>query len=117
MRLMLGALALAAALSGAGGALGATRTPIHHVIVIIGDTRSFDSLFGTYLPPRGQTIGNLLSRGIVNPDGSPGPNAAAAAQFAVGPPLPPQYFISPPRKSAYSTLPAPQLNGAANVTT
>jgi phospholipase C len=31
---------------------------------------------------RGETISNLLSKGIVNEDGSPGPNFAKAQQFS-----------------------------------
>jgi phospholipase C len=58
----------------------ATATPIQHVIVIVGENRTFDHLFATYQPPTGQTVNNLLSEGIVNADGTPGPNYALAAQ-------------------------------------
>src|SRR5271155_959021 len=59
----------------------ATTSPIKHVIVIIGENRSFDHVFATYVPPKtGQTVFNLLSEGIVNADGTPGPNFAKAAQ-------------------------------------
>jgi phospholipase C len=58
---------------------GNTTTPIKHVIVIIGENRSFDHLFATYVPPKG-TVDNLLSKGIVNGDGTPGPNARLADQ-------------------------------------
>ena len=47
-----------------------TRTPIKHVIVIIGENRSFDHVFATYKPASGQTVWNLLSEGIVNADGT-----------------------------------------------
>ena len=40
-----------------------TQTPIKHVIVIIGENRSFDHVFATYVPKNGQTIRNLLSEG------------------------------------------------------
>ncbi|MDA3877135.1 MAG: hypothetical protein PF483_08600, partial [Halothiobacillus sp.] len=40
-----------------------TRTPIKHVIVIIGENHTFDNLFGAYQPHHGQTIDNLLSEG------------------------------------------------------
>lgn len=50
-----------------------TTTPIKHVIVIIGENRTFDHVFGAYRPPLGQTVSNLLSKGIINVDGSPGP--------------------------------------------
>ena len=58
----------------------ATATPIQHVIVIIGENRTFDHVFATYKPKQGESIDNLLSKGIVNEDGTPGPNFALAAQ-------------------------------------
>jgi phospholipase C len=58
----------------------ATATPIQHVIVIIGENRTFDHVFATYKPVAGETVNNLLSQGIVNADGTPGPNFSQAAQ-------------------------------------
>src|SRR5487761_1843050 len=49
------------------------RTPIRHVIVIIGENRTFDHIFGAYKPPQGQTVWNLRSEGIIKANGSPGP--------------------------------------------
>src|SRR5260370_14873818 len=49
-----------------------TATPIKHVIVIVGENRSFDHLFATYLPRPGETVNNLLSEGIINADGTAG---------------------------------------------
>lgn len=49
-----------------------TVTPIKHVIVIVGENRSFDHLFATYVPKPGETVNDLLSEGIINADGSPG---------------------------------------------
>ncbi len=46
----------------------ATTTPIQHVIVIVGENRSFDHVFATYIPKNGQTINNLLSEGIITLD-------------------------------------------------
>jgi phospholipase C len=43
--------------------LGHTVTPIKHVIVIIGENRSFDHVFATYVPKKGETVDNLLSEG------------------------------------------------------
>ena len=88
-----------------------TTTPIKHVIVVIAENSSFDHSFGTFRPRHGQTIHNLLSTGIVNEDGTPGPNAKKAAQFTVTPQ--PHYFISAPAisKTPYTTLPPPDLNG------
>jgi phospholipase C len=87
----------------------ATTTPIEHVIVIIGENRTFDHLFATYRPRSGGKVDNLLARGIVGEDGKPGPHFAQAAQFtAVGTG---KYFISAAQKTPYSTLPPPDLNG------
>ena len=63
---------------------GKTKTPIQHVIVIIGENRTFDHVFATYQPKAGQTINNLLSEKIVNSDGSPGPNFPMANQNSAG---------------------------------
>ena len=91
-----------------------TETPIKHLIVVIGENRTFDHVFGTYKPNPSQSILNLLSEGIVRADGSPGPNFAAARQFTTGPQ--PSYYIgvTGPQKTPYSVLPAPTLGGAAN---
>src|SRR5277367_6626750 len=43
---------------------GNTRTPIKHVIVIIGENRSFDHVFATYVPKSHDRVWNLLSEGI-----------------------------------------------------
>jgi len=57
-----------------------TASPITHVIVIIGENRTFDHIFATYRPKNGQTVSNLLSKGIINADGSPGPNYSLSVQ-------------------------------------
>src|SRR5215470_519690 len=92
-----------------------TRTPIKHVITIIPENRSFDHLFGLYKPRHGQTISNLLSKGIVNEDGTPGPNFSKAAQFQVLPQA--IYYIGAPAlaKTPYVTLPPPDFGGAPNL--
>jgi phospholipase C len=87
----------------------ATTTPIKHVIVIIGENRTFDHVFATYVPKNGQTVWNLLSKGIVNADGTPGPNFPVAEQKAATDQQPDAFLLSPP-KSTYGVLPAP-LNG------
>ena len=48
--------------------------------MIIGENRSFDHVFATYEPKHGQTVWNLLSEGIMNADGTPGPNFRKAEQ-------------------------------------
>ncbi|MBV8925045.1 MAG: phosphoesterase [Bradyrhizobium sp.] len=93
-----------------------TASPIKHVIVLIGENRGLDHTFGVYKPKgKGETISNLLSKGIVNEDGTPGPNFAKAQQFSVG--AQPSYFISMPNgsKTPYSPtnlMPQPNTNGA-----
>ena len=93
-----------------------TATPIKHVIILIGENRGLDHTFGVYKPKgAGQTISNLLSKGIVNEDGTPGPNFAQAQQFSVA--GQPSYYIGAPAiaKSPYSatnTMPQPNTNGA-----
>jgi phospholipase C len=87
----------------------ATTTPIKHVIVIIGENRSFDHVFATYVPQNGQTVSNLLSEGIVKADGTPGPNFPLAEQKAATDKAPDDFLLSPVTNS-YSVLPTP-LNG------
>src|SRR6201996_5570728 len=87
----------------------ATTTPIKHVIVIIGENRSFDHVFATYVPQNGQTVNNLLSEGIVKADGTPGPNFPLAEQKNATNKAPDDFLLSPVT-SSYSVLPAP-LNG------
>jgi phospholipase C len=87
-----------------------TKTPIKHVIVIVGENRTFDHLFATYKPKEGQHVDNLLSKKIVNADGTPGPNFAHAHQFAADATDSAEYQLSPKHKTLYSALPAP-LNG------
>src|ERR1700746_3107900 len=93
-----------------------TATPIKHVIVIVGENRSFDHLFATYAPRPGETVNNLLSEGIVNADGTPGPNYSQATQFRTDITGSPTYQPSPiTGKTAYLTLPAPLNGGPTNV--
>src|SRR6202161_4353102 len=87
-----------------------TTTPIKHVIVIIGENRSFDHVFATYVPNGNQTVWNLLSEGIVNADGTPGPNFSQAAQSAATDQAPDTFLLSP-AKTAFSVLPAPLVGG------
>jgi phospholipase C len=91
---------------------GHTRTPIKHVIVLIGENRTFDHLFATYVPKSGDSVKNLLSEGIINADGTPGPFFHKAAQFQAVAPFRTRYFISlsDNEKVPYQTLPAPTLN-------
>jgi phospholipase C len=83
----------------------ATATPIEHLIVIVGENISFDNLFATYEPPAGETIGNLLSRGIVDRDGNPGPNFAKAQQREAE--VRGSYAVTPKTTGTYARLPQP----------
>jgi phospholipase C len=89
---------------------GHTVTPIKHVIYIIGENRTFDHVFATWVPPKGQKVWNLLSEGIVNADGTPGPNYKKAQQWQA---IDENVYAEHPVKTApYSTLPAINTDGA-----
>jgi phospholipase C len=93
-----------------------TVTPIRHVIVIVGENRSFDHLFATYIPKPGNTVNNLLSQGIINADGSPGANYLRATQFKADITGSTTYQPSPMTgKTFYPTLPAPLNGGPTDV--
>ena len=91
---------------------GGPRTPIKHVIVIIGENRSFDHVFATYKPKHGEKVWNLLSKGIVNDDGTPGPNFRKAHQLAATDTTPDTFLLSPPKSEfPKNQLPAPLVGG------
>ncbi len=58
-----------------------TSSPIKHVVVIVGENRTFDHVFATYVPKAGQTVDNLLSKGIITVDGAPGPHYDRSIQY------------------------------------
>jgi len=91
---------------------GTTRSPITHVIVLIGENRTFDHLFATYTPRGPDSVENLLSEGIINADGTPGPHFYKSAQFQAAPPFRTSYYISlrEGEKVPYQILPEPTLN-------
>ena len=60
----------------------AARTPIKHVIIIVGENRSFDHIFATYKPVTGEKVDNLLSKHIVTEEGTPDVGFGAAAQYS-----------------------------------
>jgi len=76
-----------------------TRSPIKHVIIIVGENRTFDHLFATYQPKHGETVDNLLSKGIINADGTPGPNYNRYLQYTASDTS--GYTNSPPKGAAY----------------
>ncbi|HXT29220.1 MAG TPA: hypothetical protein VN716_08080, partial [Vicinamibacterales bacterium] len=94
-----------------------TESPIKHVIILIGENRGLDHTFGVYKPKHHQdSISNILSKGIVNQDGTPGPNYGDAQQFSVA--AQPLYYVGAPNaaKTPYNTstnlMPQPNTNGA-----
>jgi phospholipase C len=90
---------------------GNTHTPIKHVIIIIGENWSFDSVFATYQPKVGETVLNLLSQGIVKADGTPGASYSKSKQSSAtdnG-----TYKLAPPT-TPYVTLPPFHVGGGAD---
>ena len=81
----------------------ATASPIKHVIVIIGENRSFDHVFATYQSPSGDGVSNLLSKGIIQANGKPGPNYSASAQYSAVDNT--TYAINPGQKTLYTNIP------------
>ena len=89
-----------------------TRSPIKHVIVLIGENRTFDHVFATYVPKSHDSVKNLLSEGIINADGTPGKHFKKAQQFQAVAPFRTKYFLSlnDNEKTPYQILPSPTLN-------
>lgn len=88
------------------------KSPLRHVIVIVGENHSLDNLFGVYRPDpgSGQTMMNLLAEGIVNADGTPGPQFNKAEQWQADDRD--KYSIAPSRTSPYARLPQPNTTFA-----
>ena len=86
-------------------AMAAPATPIEHLIIVVGENITFDNLFATYEPPAGESVSNLLSKGIVDKDGSPGPNFARAAQRIAE--AREHYSPTPAVTGAFKVLPQP----------
>jgi acid phosphatase len=101
------------AFAASAGAQAPTATPIEHLIVVIGENISFDNLFGTYRPKPGATVQNLLSQGIVNRDGSPGPEFAKAAQRQAE--VRDTYQVIPRIVGTYGELPRPGTTHAVRL--
>jgi phospholipase C len=100
---------------------GLTATPIKHVIVIIGENRSFDHVFATYVPRPGQRVHNLLSAGIIRLDANrnaiPGPNFNRAQQLSAQDLANQDPFLLSPPKQEFpgNQLPAPEAGGPSGV--
>ena len=94
------------------------RTPIKHVIVIVGENRSFDHIFATYKPKDDETVDNLLSKKIIKEDGTPGKRYSLATQYSADITGLTTFQLSPTAiKTPYSVLPAPLNGGPTNVCT
>jgi len=89
------------------------RSPIEHVIVVVGENHTFDNLFGVYRPRRGARVHNLLSQKIVHADGTPGPRFHLAAQSTADGGA--TYSIDPRRTGKYKTLPRPNTTYATGL--
>src|ERR1700675_2445466 len=95
------------------------KMPIKHLIVLIGENRTFDHVFATYVPRGEDSISNLLSKGNINAGGTPGKHFKKARQFQAVAPFQTKYFISlgEDEKAPYQILPEPTLNFAPTATT
>ena len=80
----------------------ATKSPVKHVIIIVGENRTFDHIFATYKPKKGESVDNLLSKGIVNEGGTPGPKFKNAWQYSADVSHETTFDLSPSNKTLYS---------------
>jgi phospholipase C len=92
-----------------------TKTPIEHVVIIIGENRSFDHLFATYVPRQGESVWNLLSKGIITAEGTPGPHFGLAKQYQGVLQAPSKFSLTPTSKTPYTPLPPPNTDGTPSV--
>ena len=92
---------------------GQTTTPIAHLIVVVGENLSFDNLFGVYEPRSNAKVLNLLSQGIVNRNGDPGPEFTKAAQRRAE--VRDTYQVTPRIVGTYGELPQPGTTYAAGL--
>ena len=115
-------LPVAEAQNHGGPSTGGTQSPIKHVIVIIGENRSFDHVFATYAPKHGQHVDNLLSKGIIKLDANlnaiPGPHFHKAQQLAATDSSPDTFLLSPPKTEfPGNILPSPLVGGPSSPAT
>jgi acid phosphatase len=87
-----------------------TQTPIKHVIVVIGENRTYDHVFATWTPPAGQHARTLLSQGIVTADGDCGPEATSSVQRQAADVD--VYRVTPPKTIPFTSLPRPDTTSA-----
>jgi phospholipase C len=99
-----------------GGKKPKTTTPIEHVIVIVGENHTFDNLFGAWKPQNGAKVNNLLAKGIINADGTPGPNFNLSAQQQASDSDSDGYSLAPAQTGPYASLPPVNTTYATNLT-
>jgi phospholipase C len=93
-----------------------TASPIKHVIILIGENRGLDHTYGVYKPKgAGQTIDNMLSKGIIKADGAPGPKYHLAQQYSVI--AQSAWYFGEPKAAKFpysgtNLIPQPNTNGA-----
>jgi phospholipase C len=86
-------------------------SPIKHVIVIIGENRTFDHVFATYKPKHGQKVWNLLANQVIKEDGTPGREFDRSIQKSAVDTAADGYRLNPPHQRTYATLPTPLAGG------
>jgi len=90
-----------------------TTTPIKHVIIIIGENRTFDHVFATYVPQPGQHVLNLSPKASSRstPTRMPFPALIGRSVTSCRPPVPiPSYW--PRRPGSFPTTSCPRLSPA-----
>src|SRR5258708_15086717 len=92
-----------------------SKSPVKHVIVIVGENRSFDHVFATYKPKHGETVDNLLSKHIINEDGTHGSKYWLATQYSADITGATEFQLSPTNKTPYGIHPAPLTGGPTDV--
>jgi len=110
------ALTLTACGGGGGGGevpvASNTTTPIKHLIVVIGENRSFDNVFATYMPrDPAQHVWNLLSQGVIDSAGNRGPKFSLAMQQQATDTS--KFELNPTQTGPFATLPQPNTTLSA----
>ena len=88
-----------------------THSPIKHVIIIIGENWHLRQYLRHLSPKSGQAVWNLLSQGIVKPDGTPSTNYFNAQQSSA---TDTSTYELAPSKTPYVKLPAFHAGGGAD---
>lgn len=111
------ALGVAVAINSGVAVANVPVTPIKHLIVVVGENVTFDTLFATYKPADPtQSINNLLAKGIVTAAGGPGAHYALAQQMQASNDSG-VYTLHPVVGAPYAALPQPYDTGILDPTT